>query len=57
MGVEVAKWESHESFSDLRHGKKEKRKKKGEIGGREREKGGSSLIDGQIRLKKRAKVC
>ena len=51
MGVEVAKWESHESFSDLRHGKKKER------GGREREKGGSSLIDGQIRLKKRAKVC
>ena len=56
MGVEVAKWESHESFSDLRHGKKKKKKKR-EIGGREREKGGSSLIDGQIRLKKRAKVC
>ena len=36
MGVEVAKWESHESFSDLRHGKKKKKKKK--RGGREREK-------------------
>ena len=56
MGVEVAEWESHESFSDLRHGKKKKKKKKEGREGK-REKGGSSLIDGQIRLKKRAKVC